>query len=140
MAKIEFSKNLEEFTRKVNEVDKTSPDKIYKSMDKLGNKVKKELKEATPRGGGRKTIKKRMSERWTASRTEKKYGTYDKGIRNTAPHYHLVERGHRLVKNGKEIGYVDGQRFTEKTLERLEPEIERDMEDIFDKLVGDLFD
>lgn len=140
MAKIEFDSSLEEFTKKVNAIDKTSPDEIYKGMDSIGNKVKKELKAASPVGGGRKSLKKRMSERWRASQSVKKHNTYEKGIRNTAPHYHLVERGHRLVKNGKEIGYVDGQRFTEKALNKIEPEINRDIEKLFDKLVGDLFD
>ena len=34
---------------------------------------------------------------------------------NSAPHFHLVENGHQLVRNGRAIGFVPGKHIMEKT-------------------------
>ncbi len=38
-------------------------------------------------------------------------------VYSKSPHYHLVERGHALVKNGKTIGHVPGKFFFKKMIE-----------------------
>lgn len=34
---------------------------------------------------------------------------------NKAPHFHLVENGHNLVRNGQTVGFVPGKHIMEKT-------------------------
>ena len=36
-------------------------------------------------------------------------------VYNSARHFHLIEDGHNLVKNGKTIGFVPGKHIMEKT-------------------------
>lgn len=36
-------------------------------------------------------------------------------VYNSARHFHLIENGHNLVKNGKTIGFVPGKHIMEKT-------------------------
>lgn len=153
MAKVEIipSKDFKDFTEKVKLASKKSPSKIYKGMDKIGRKLRKELKDATPVSKVNKPAKKRLKARWRLSKTEREYNTYETKIRSTAPHYHLVERGHRLVSpytrkgaklkdGGKNLGKVEGQYFAKRVLDQAEPRVDKEIEKLFDEILGDAFD
>ena len=73
-----------------------------------------------------------------------------------APHAHLVEFGHRLIKgakkkegkygqvvnikgSGKVVGWVPGKHMYRNALNELEDELIQDAEKVMDKLVGECF-
>jgi len=75
--------------------------------------------------------------RETKAKLNEKTGNYYKGLKrgkvfkddegklvvrilNTAPHGHLIENGHRLVRNGREIGFVPGKHIIENAAKNLE--------------------
>lgn len=148
MADVEivFSEDFLSFPDKLKKADKLAPHKIYEGLNKLGNQTKKELKENTPVGKSQGRKKKRLKDRWRKSHVTKEYGNYVTKIRSTAPHYHLVERGHRIVPRGgkstgkasykrQSTGHVPGQFFAQKVLDRKESEIYRGYEKILDDII-----
>lgn len=129
-------KGLEEFQRKLKTVEKKAPDRIRDQLDKQGKNLRKGIRENTPVGISKR---KKLINSFKLNEVEKSNGGYSKGLRSNAPHFHLVERGHRLVdKNGKTIGKVDGLFFLEKTTTQMETPIMLDMKSWLDKLFEEL--
>jgi hypothetical protein len=55
---------------------------------------------------------------------------------SSAPHAHLIEKGHRLVnKDGQEIGWVDGRHVFEETEEEFKGTYYNDCEDFIDEVL-----
>lgn len=150
---LKIDPELLKFKEKLARADREAPSYIYKGMNKIGNKTKKELKAASPLSRQKKPSKKRLKNRWTAERATKEFGEYVKRVRSKAPHFHLVERGHRIVprgpgkhskrkyvlkRNRASIGYVPGQFFAKKTLDALEPEIYQSYEKMLDDILKTL--
>lgn len=137
MAKIVFERDFLSLKDKITAIEHRAPDRILKAMDKEGNALRRELRDATPVGPTGN-----LQKRWKADRAYKEYGTYVKKIRSTAPHYRLVERGHRLVSHKPKklfIRTVKGQRFAEKVLDDHESTIDARYEKIIDDIMGDIF-
>lgn len=137
MAKIVFDGNFLSLGDKLGAIERRAPDKILKAMDKEGNALRRGLRDATPKGATGK-----LKSGWQSERARKEYGTYVKKIRNKSPHYHLVERGHRLISHKpKKIvsGEVGGRFFAEKVLGSYEPVLEARYEKIIDDIMGDIF-
>lgn len=145
MAELTDLKSLDKFSDKLKLIEKKAPGRIIERYDKLGNKIKKELKSATPVSDRKKPQNKRLSTGWTAEKTTKEYGVYVKRIRNKRPHFHLIERGHRVgrrgdVENPKGKDFVEGKFFAEKKLKAMESDIINEQEKMIDDLLGELFD
>lgn len=56
-----------------------------------------------------------------------------------APHTHLIENGHKVVRNGKVVGWVSGKHMYRNALNELAEELEQDGEQMIDELVGEIF-
>lgn len=139
----DYKFDMHGFDKDIRETINEYPGTAEKYLRKTGNKLWRMAKKATPVGPGmyrgRKT--KHMKDMWRhtvvgTSGTELEYQ-----LRSTAPHFHLVERGHQMVTpsgkypaNGH--GFVQGTHFFEKT--EMEWEASGDMEKQFEKLVDDL--
>ncbi|HAR85883.1 MAG TPA: hypothetical protein DCR69_09130 [Clostridium sp.] len=54
---------------------------------------------------------------------------------NIAPHTHLVESGHRLVRGGKVIGWVPGKHMYRNAINSTANEIENKADAMLDKLM-----
>lgn len=137
MEKIVFDPEFMSLDDKIGAIERRAPDKILKAMDKEGNSLRRKLRDATPVGPTGN-----LKKRWKADRAYKEYGTYVKKIRSKAPHYHLVERGHRLVSHKPKkimIKYVPGKRFAEPVLDAYEAVISARYEKIIDDIMGDIF-
>lgn len=153
MAKVvvSLSKDFKDFTEKIKLASKKSPSKIYKGMNKIGRDLKKDLKEATPIGKNDNPGKKRLRSRWRLHKAKREYNTYEVKIKSKAPHYHLVERGHRqlspytrngvrLKDGGRNLGKVEGKFFAKKALDQAEPRVTKEIEKLIDDILGDAFD
>lgn len=146
---ITIDPKLFEFGKKLEIADKKAPGYIIDGLDAQGKEVRKKLKKASPVSKTTKKNKERLKNRWKAYPTIKTSGVYEKPIGSTAPHYHLVERGHRVVpRGGKNTinrslqsgkGYVAGTRFFEKTMEAMTPEIYKEFENIVDSIMEEVF-
>lgn len=137
MAKIVFDGNFLSLGDKLGAIERRAPDKILKAMDKEGNALRRGLRDATPKGATGK-----LKSGWQSERARKEYGTYVKKIRNKSPHYHLVERGHRIVSHRpKKVvsGEVGGRYFAEKVLGDYEPVLEARYEKMIDDIMGGIF-
>ena len=131
--KIEGIEELEDDIRKAVEI---CPGELKKELNKLANDFRKSARKRTPdykhhRGNPRLKLKRRYG-KWAFAKDDKTGIT----IYNDAPHFHLVELGHNLVKGkeGRVIGFVPGQHMMEKTKnesEEIVPErFEKTLDDI----------
>lgn len=137
MAEIVFERDFLSMKDKITAIERRAPDRILNAMDKEGKALRRELRDATPVGPTGN-----LKKRWKADRAYKEYGTYVKKIRSTAPHYHLVERGHKIVGHKpKKIvsGEVGGRYFAKKVLDDHESTIDARYEKIIDDIMGDIF-
>lgn len=77
------------------------------------------------------------------TKIEKKWGTALVGdnvgmtalVYNSARHFHLVDRGHNLVKNGKTIGFVPGKHIMEKTEREFKDKVPERFEKMIDEIL-----
>ena len=119
------TKGLDEFQRNLDMLIKTFPNESKKLLRTVGNKAKN------------------IVARKAKTLAGKKSGNYYKSIKRgkvfidpasgqmlvrvytsskIAPHAHLVENGHRIVKDGVELGFVQGKRIFPKTRAEIESE------------------
>lgn len=108
---------LEEFQRHLNAAASQSPAKAEKYLKQAGNALKKQAAQATPDSGT--SHRKKLSKSWNGEVVGYvTNGTLQYQLRNKAPHYHLVERGHKQTArhSKKVVGHVAGRKFFAKAL------------------------
>jgi hypothetical protein len=136
---------LEEFQEKLKTIERKAPDRIIDKLDDEGKELRNNIRKnmAKETGSLRKGVK--------LLPVEKVRGGWQKPVVNEAPHYHLVEHGHRMVVGGaledgkrnrggtgRVVGWVPGRFYLERTVkEQEEPimeELENWLEDLFQEL------
>lgn len=55
-----------------------------------------------------------------------------------APHTHLIEDGHRVIRGGKIVGWANGKHMYRNALEQVSDEVEKMAESMIDELVGEI--
>ena len=127
--------DLLEFSEALRLFERDFPKESKRVLGKVGNKAKNIVKAEVKRRVGRKTgnylksIRRGKvfisdSDEWTV----RVFPSY-----KIAPHAHLIEKGHRLVKNGNEIGFVQGKRVFDKAGRAIERDFHKIVEDEMDK-------
>lgn len=134
----EFAKKLEKGIKEQNF--------IYDFMDQLGNILLSEVKENTPVGQYDKfvsfmaTNKKgekvqvsfetsgarqggHLRRNWFLESVSKSGDAYTVTIYNNVEYGIWVEEGHRIVRNGQEIGWVEGQFFMKLTVDEIKDQL-----------------
>ena len=92
------------------------PAETEKAMRKEANRMKKELVSASPVGKGRK---RKISKSWKMTINGSSSRALEATLRNTSPHFHLVERGHVMkTMHGKIKGFKQGTFFFKRTVEK----------------------
>jgi hypothetical protein len=126
---------IEELENDIKAAIEKSPKELKKGLDKIGNDFRKSARKRTPdykkhKGDPKKKLKRRYG-KWTFVEDDKTGIT----IYNDAPHYHLVEQGHNLVKNGQIIGFVPGKHMMEQTRNEYENIVPDRFEEIIDNIL-----
>ena len=100
--------DIKTFMGRLDSYIKEYPLEAEKAMRKEANRMKKELVSASPVGKGRKRKINGNSS-----------STLEATLRNTSPHFHLVERGHVMkTMHGKIKGFKQGTFFFKRTVEK----------------------
>ena len=124
---------IQEFQEKLRLIERKAPDRILAKLDEEGKKLRKQARGNTPKKTGN------VRKGYKLLPVEKIQSGYQKGMTNTAPHFHLVEKGHRKVTpGGKEIGFTPGKFYLERTVKELEPEVNTELENWLDELFKEL--
>jgi len=125
---------IDEFQEKLKTIEKKAPDRILDKLDEVGKELRKQAMNNTKKG---KTGNLRKG--YKLLPVEKIKGGYQKGMTNTAPHFHLVEKGHRKVsKSGKELGWTEGKFYLERTVKEMEEPIMEELQEWLDELFNEL--
>ena len=117
--------SFEEFIGRLQTVQKNFPDDVATVLNRGANRMIKALKTNSPDSG--KDHKGKLNKSW-----KKKIEGYGKDIHaniySTAPHFHLVDRGHKIVdKKGHEKGFVQGKHFLQKTIDEQQDDLQEYM-------------
>lgn len=134
-----MSKNtFEEFIGKLQAVQKDFPDDIEVVLNRGANRMVKALKQNSPDSG--KDHKGKLNKSW-----KKEIEGYGKNIHaniySTAPHFHLVDRGHKIIdKKGREKGFIQGKHFLQKTIDEQEDNLREYMWESLYRKVKDKLD
>ena len=117
--------SFEEFIGRLQTVQKNFPDDVETVLNRGANRMIKALKTNSPDSG--KDHKGKLNKSW-----KKKIEGYGKDIHaniySTAPHFHLVDRGHKIMdKKGHEKGFVQGIHFLQKTIDEQQDDLQEYM-------------
>lgn len=154
---------LEELRRDFMAAVNEFPYESERKLEQLGKKFKKAVLKRTPTGGetsrARDTLKDREKKKALSKKLRKGLQrkskkaldkSYKTEIKNygedmqlnffsTAPHFHLIERGHRNVaKDGREIGFVPGQHMVEKTAQEFETVVPQEVDRFLNRVISKL--
>lgn len=126
MGKYDFG--FDEYIAKLKATERRAPGLVIAELEKEQRQIKsayrKRVRTEAHIGNGKKHLHNGLRH----TPVEKVSGIYEGGVYNDpkkAPHYHLVERGHRKVIHGKTKGTVAGKFYFKRSVESLEPKIER---------------
>lgn len=129
---------LEELQRDLEKVIQKAPAQAEETLIDLAKDFKKSAKKRAKKET-KHTKREDDNKKWAI---ERKWGhkLVNDGLGmavmvwNSAPHFHLVENGHLLVRNGRVIDFVSGKHIMEET--------QNDYKDIvperFEKMVDDI--
>lgn len=136
MATFDFEmKGIEELENDIRMAIEEYPKELKKGLNDIANDFRKSARKRTPdykhHKGNSKLKLKRCYGKWAFVQDDKT-GVL---VYNNAPHFHLVERGHQLVRGGKVVGFVPGQHMMEKTKDEYEEIVPERFEKILDDIL-----
>lgn len=109
---------------------------LEKHMTKVGNIVVTETKARTPVGkinGGT------LRGGWKKSTVQISSGSVEIEIYNNVEYAGFVENGHRIVRNGKTYGYVEGKKMLATTINDAGMLLDKAAEDAVNEILNNLF-
>lgn len=127
---------LDELEADLRKAVRKCPAQAQQTLKKVANDFKKSAKKRA-----KAEIKPHENPK-PKTKIENKWGTKIVGdyvgmtalVYNSARHFHLVERGHNLVKGKKVIGFVPGKHIMQKT----QKEYEDIVPEHFEKMIDDI--
>lgn len=127
-------KGLEELQRDISELVARYPDELNVKMRQVGKEFTKDCNARMP--PHYKTGKRPIPKSWKVKVDQVQHVASQTYIKNTAPHFHLVENGHRKFINGVDTGgFVSGKHYVEKTVEQYEEKFPEEMEKFLDEML-----
>jgi len=133
-------KGLDAFERTlIKTLEIKYPEEVKKKLVELAEELKEAAQARTPIGPDKKPKSKRMKYRWKVGKVRKKGNELFIEVKNTAPHAHLVEDGHRMVtKDGKTVGYVEGKHMLLISVRQLEENLTPKLQAWLDQMLREL--
>ncbi|MFR5264459.1 MULTISPECIES: HK97 gp10 family phage protein [Clostridium] len=134
---MEVDFNLRELTNFENKLldlaNKKMPNECKKFMRQEGSKLNKKAK-----AKAKSKVKKKTGNYHKSIKRGKVYKYTGNGgwaIRSysASPHSHLIEKGHRIVVNGEEKGFVEGKHIFEDTEKEFQSEFYKDTQKFIDE-------
>lgn len=110
-----FRNELKRMLGDISEIDK-------RILNRVGNKTVRRLKEDTPVNTGF------MRRSWKADPAVQYGNKTEKVIVNTADYASYVNDGHRIVRNGATVGFVEGHFMLERALSQAERDLVTEFE------------
>lgn len=98
---------LTDLQKKLEFVADKYPYESEELLQKMGNKFRKAVKEKTPDSG--RESKQKLMKSYKVSKVQGTGKDLFVEFRSTSPHFHLIERGHKVVVGGK-LNKKDGGR------------------------------
>ncbi len=129
---------LDTIQKKLNYVATKYPYESEVLLTKMGNKFRNSVKKRTPDSGYES--KRKLMKSYRVSKVQGAGKNLYVEFRSTSPHFHLVERGHRIVnKNGRDSGKrVQGKFMVEQTVLEYQKAFPKEVEKMVDKLLKGL--
>ncbi len=128
---------LEDLQKDLDAVFRAYPEEASKKTYNLAGKFTKDVNAKFPEGYA--TGKRSLPKSWKRERerTDHTGYTVSVNVRNTAPHFHLVENGHvkKDRKGKKTIGFVPGKHYCEKTRNEWKDKLPDEVGAFIDKLL-----
>lgn len=136
MATFNFQmEGIEDLENDIRKAIEECPKKLKKELNNIANDFRKSARKRTPdykhHKGNPKLKLKRCYGKW-AFVEDDKTGVL---VYNSAPHFHLVEQGHNLVRGDQIIGFVPGQHMMEKTKNEYEEIVPERFRNILDEIL-----
>lgn len=129
-------RELTQFENKLLDLaDKTMPREIKKFIRQEGTKLNKKTKNKA-----RSLVKKKTGNYYKSIKKGKVYKYRGNGgisirVYSSAPHAHLIEKGHRVIVNGQEKGFSQGKRVFEKSENEFKSEFFKDTQNFIDDML-----
>ncbi len=129
---------LDTLQKKLNYISTRYPYESEILLTKMGNKFRNSVKKKTPDSGYES--KRKLLKSYRVSRVKGVGKDLYVEFRSTSPHFHLVERGHKVVdKNGRDTGKrVQGKFMVEQTALEYQKSFPKEVEKMVDNLLRGL--
>lgn len=122
--------DIDTFVAHLGDVQERFPMESEKALRRGARQMVRKLQEASPDSG--KDHPHKLKDSWRLSMSGTRAADIAANIRSTAPHFHLVERGHvQKTSHGRVVGYKQGTHFMTRTVQDNEDTI---MDDIGERL------
>ena len=129
---------LDTLQTKLNYIAKNYPYESEILLTKMGNKFRNSVKSKTPDSGVES--KRKLIKSYRLSKVKGTGRNLYVEFKSTSPHFHLIERGHRIVdKNGRDTGKrTQGKFMVKKTTLEYQNEFPQEVEKMVNKLIRGL--
>lgn len=122
---------LEEVEKGIADIVKTMPVSANKCLLGVARKFRTSARRRTPDSGI--AHKAKLKKKYGIKTVVKNAENITVMCYNSAPHFHLVEKGHELIIKGANRGFVEGRHMFEKTVDEYEKIVPQELEAIINK-------
>lgn len=129
---------LDTLQKKLNYISTRYPYESEILLSKMGNKFRNSVKRKTPDSGNES--KRKLMKSYRVSKVQGTGKDLYVEFRSTSPHFHLVERGHKIVdRNGRDTGKrVQGKFMVEQIALEYQKAFPKEVEKMVDNLLRGL--